>query len=342
MDPKHKSLKGLPKWGALFLCGAVIGTLLDMLQTYGGEAYYTGPFLFRTAWWVPLLFGLGVVLIGVSHVRMDKDQQASGLKFIPRLSFLIVACLITAFGDVSNSTKTLLLLALYLFPWCFWDRGGVRLLLAVGTGVIGCLVESLLGKVGLYHYYRPDWIGIPYWLFFLYLHVSATAGYLGKMLVRSKTFLTVLVFFLVSSAAFADNKTEHFKELGLTQSKQHYFEGLWPVINPKSQDHYQFITHGKQQLLKVSHFNEKGELSSGLDGWAIYQLTYDEEGRVIESSFHKPSGSLSLSRSLKFAREVIQYEVNGKAKREYFSPEGRRLKTIGNDLGIGFFEVPLK
>ncbi len=343
----------------LFLTGAVVGTLLDMLQTYGGQAYYTDAFLFQTAWWVPLLFGWGVVLIGVSHVKLDYGRRTMdyGLKFFVSLLFLILACLITAFGAVSNPTKAILLLVLYLCSWGFWDRRPLNLFLAMGTGLIGCSLESFLGKMGLYHYYQPDLFGVPYWLFFLYLHVSAAGGYLGRVLLgqwtvdngqRTKNkllffwFVVLYPLSIVHSPLFAQQNAEYFKEIAYTQSKPHYFEGLWPLLNPKDQNHYQFVYNEKHQMLKVSHFNEKGILSPGSDGWAVYQLTYDAEGRVVEASFHKPSGSLSMSRSFKFARETIQYDPNGKAVREYFSPEGRHLKSIGKDLGIGFFEVPLK
>ena len=51
----------------LFLLGATVGTGLDAFHVYSDVERYPAPVLFGVAWWVPLLFGAAVVVIGYSH-----------------------------------------------------------------------------------------------------------------------------------------------------------------------------------------------------------------------------------------------------------------------------------
>jgi len=164
----------------LFFTGAVAGTFLDFLQTNAGHAYYTDPFLFQTAWWVPFLFGGATVGIGLTHCKLDYGRG----RFFGSLVFLILACLVTAFLKTENFQKAGLLFILYAVSWWFFSRTGWSLLLAVGTAFIGSAFESFLGYLGLYHYTHPDFFGIPLWLPFLYLHVSQAGGYLGRILLK--------------------------------------------------------------------------------------------------------------------------------------------------------------
>lgn len=138
-----------------------------------------------------------------------------------------------------------------------------------------------------------------------------------------------ILFFLIAFSAFAGGKTEFYKELAFSITQPQRLEGLWPLINPTGSQHYQFDFDEKHRLLRVTHFDEKGNLAVGEDGWAIFKLVYDEQGRILESSFHDNNGGLTQSRKLGFAREVSGI---------YYSAKGRELKTLRNNLGIAPME----
>lgn len=165
----------------LFLFGAFVGTLLDLLQTFNGIATYTNPLIFRTAWWVPFLFGGGAVLIGLGHSKMS-PVSTTKKTFLKFLSLLILASLVTAFFKIPNTQKAAALLILFFVGWFLWDRNPKNILLALCVAVVGSAIESSLARIGLYFYTQPDMCGIPYWLPCLYFHVSQAAGLLGRLL----------------------------------------------------------------------------------------------------------------------------------------------------------------
>lgn len=137
------------------------------------------------------------------------------------------------------------------------------------------------------------------------------------------------LFFFLSLSATAEEKIEFFKNLSFSTIQPYTLEGLWPLLSPVSQEHYQFVFDEKHRLLRVAHFNEGGDLTAGEDGWAIFKLEYDEGGRLLETSFHHNNGSLTQSRHLGFARQV---------KGVYYSTKGTKLKNPRNNLGITPFE----
>lgn len=166
----------------LFLIGAVTGTLLDGLFTWKEIAYYPNPFLFQTAWWVPFLFGGGVLLMGWSHAKLHPIGGGCPFRFVVSLVFLGLACASAALLHLPPLTKAVLLFLLYLLSWRIADQTKKSLWLALLTAIGGCAIESFLGSFGLYHYTQADIVGIPLWLPLLYLHVSAAAGNLGRIL----------------------------------------------------------------------------------------------------------------------------------------------------------------
>lgn len=170
----------------LFFVGALAGTLLDGLQTLGGIAVYTNPFVLQTAWWVPFLFGFGVTLIGVTHFRIHPIPARKKSALWGSLTILILVCFVTAFLQISNFQKAAVLLAAYALSWGFLDATFWSLFLAAATAVFGCASEIFLSEAGVYRYTHPDLLGIPLWLPFLYFHVSAAAGFLGREWLSSR------------------------------------------------------------------------------------------------------------------------------------------------------------
>jgi len=166
----------------LFCIGAVAGTFLDALLTSAGIAFYAKPVFFGEAWWVPFLFGFATLGIGFLHRQFLPGKETARSHFFISFNFLILVVLLAGYLEISNFEKAILLFALYLLSWGIWDRTLLPFVFALLTAVCGSALESGLSQVGCYTYVNPDFMGIPYWLPFLYLHVSQSAGYLGRVL----------------------------------------------------------------------------------------------------------------------------------------------------------------
>lgn len=170
----------------LFAIGAVAGTLLDGMQTWGGVAFYTNPLFLKTAGWVPFLFGGATVLVAYTHWKIHPLNFTNAGPFWGSLFLLVLICLGTAFWNGSGAQKTALVFNFYLVSWGLFDRTPMSLFLAVGTAVAGTMTEIILGDLDLYKYTHPDFLDVPYWLPGIYCHFSQTAGHLGRLLLTSK------------------------------------------------------------------------------------------------------------------------------------------------------------
>jgi hypothetical protein len=169
----------------LFLTGALLGSFFDGFHTHSGTTYYTHPWVFKMAWWVPLLFGGATWAIGDSHVRCDRVLRRFQrvLSWPPILAGLFLFGVIYYLSGYSHSPlKFYFILGGSLFLWILFDRTGQGILLGLGTGIIGSLVEITLTHFDYFHYTSPDRWGIPYWLPFLYFGASVAVGNLGRKL----------------------------------------------------------------------------------------------------------------------------------------------------------------
>ncbi len=84
----------------------------------------------------------------------------------------------------SNGVIALVLAAgAALLLWAF-DRTWQGVVLAVGTGLGGVVVEATLVRVGLFHHTRPDVLGLPVWLPFVYFGGSVAIGNLARYWAR--------------------------------------------------------------------------------------------------------------------------------------------------------------
>lgn len=176
----------------LFVAGMVAGTVLDAFHVAVGVARYTSPVLFQQAWWVPLIFGAATVLIGVSHWKLHPmpgnhphRREAWTMAFLGSFLFFVLSYLVTAGIPPPGYFSAFIVLVFYLISWGVFDRTLTSVVLALITAVIGCSVESGLGRLGQYHYASPDFFRIPAWLPALYLNVSAAVGFLGRLLLST-------------------------------------------------------------------------------------------------------------------------------------------------------------
>ncbi len=157
----------------LFVAGAIIGTALDRIHVVAGVLSYVRPVLAGQAVWVPLVFGVGGMVMVNGHRLFRRDAAAAPPArslVLPALAF-VTAYVATA---VARDTPAMLAAGLVL-AWISrlvlhpsGDRVAAGLALALG----GPLVEAGLSATGGFHYTRPDLLGVPIWLPALYLHAS--------------------------------------------------------------------------------------------------------------------------------------------------------------------------
>jgi len=175
----------------LFLLGATVGTGLDAFHVYSDVERYPAPVLFGVAWWVPLLFGAAVVVIGYSHPLVDpllhhRQRPHRLLLSIGELTWLVLAYLVAA-SVLDSIAKVGLLAVIYLNFWLLAGRSWQNLLLALVTAITGTLIEMVLVAAGAFSYIHPDMLGVPYWLPCIYACASLAVGDFGRTLIIPQT-----------------------------------------------------------------------------------------------------------------------------------------------------------
>lgn len=190
-------MKKLKLFLILFAIGAIIGSFFDAFHTHSGTTFYTKVWLLKMAWWVPLLFGSSAVLIGFTHLDFDLRLRNSPL----RLSWFEVIAGFLAFGalyfasafinpiadgftlfHLSHSNKIVFLGLGAFLIWLAFERSWIGFMLGIATTVVGCTVESTLTGLNQFHYVKPDFLRIPYWLPFLYFAASVAVGNVARKL----------------------------------------------------------------------------------------------------------------------------------------------------------------
>jgi hypothetical protein len=171
----------------LFLAGAVVGPLGDfchvLSDTDGYPVYSWIVPVLGLPLWVPPLFGLAAVGIGLSHPWADRflgpKQPRPGLTNTFLITSALIALLVVwaASGFLPLETggaKDLFMIAAALGMWFAYDRTWQGALLGLLTGVF---------------YYRPQasnlW-GVPSWLPVLYFCASIAVGNFGRFIAPAK------------------------------------------------------------------------------------------------------------------------------------------------------------
>lgn len=177
----HKTLS------ALFVIGAVLGSIFDGFHTWSNTTVYASPWVLRMAWWTPPLFGAAAVAIGHGNLMMDRwlHRHAPPPTW-PRvwsgLCALAVAYFASGFLPWTNAQILCAESAAAAAIWWTFDRSWQGLVTALLVAVVGCSVESMLIHLGTFRYLTPDVAGIPLWLGCLYAAGSITVGNLARTL----------------------------------------------------------------------------------------------------------------------------------------------------------------
>eukprot|EP00850_Spirogloea_muscicola_P009641 SM000054S18127 [mRNA] locus=s54:753473:755547:+ [translate_table: standard] len=162
-------------------------------------------FHLETCWWVPLLFGVAAVILGLSHPLLDRTRMLEGFRTLDFMfasspmggkapSWLFVNAGISSFtwqyalsgvlAEASGGSDPSLGACLFLFAvaqWATYDHTKGGLLMAILCAIGGPSLEIVLINVGgLYSYTHPDILGIPLWIPWVYFAGAPAVGNLGR------------------------------------------------------------------------------------------------------------------------------------------------------------------
>lgn len=171
----------------LFALGAVLFTLLDSIHVHTHTLAYAHPFVFGSAWWVPLLMGCATSFGGVAYVLAwsragGPPRLASGVALGAALVLTAVMYAASGLMPVSSMTKLVVLTlgAAVIFFLVDGTRTGAVLMLA--GAVCGPIAEAI--NPGFDHL-APDFMRVPMWLPALYACVTPAIGQLARKLAGS-------------------------------------------------------------------------------------------------------------------------------------------------------------
>ncbi len=185
----------------LFATGFFLGPLGDFAHVVTGTTGYPteryGVDWMGIPFWVPFLFGSAALLVGASHLSLDRLLGADSMR-IGSTSLLRVALGLLAFlglyvasgllpGPAGGMDDAALALGAGM-TWATLDRTWQGALLALATAFCGTAFEILLIKNGIF-YYSPsvsNLMGVPSWLPWLYVAASVGVGNFGRFIVQTQ------------------------------------------------------------------------------------------------------------------------------------------------------------
>lgn len=170
----------MKRFGLVAASSAVFLTLCDQLFHVRTETlvYHWDPQVAGQTIIVPLTFLLATVSMLDTSLRVNAVQprSTSPRGMIASLGIVTSAYLISGFVDQRYAVAYALLL---LGAWAvrIVRRGEPRIAVAsfLAIAVGGVLGEAALSAIGEFSYLQPDLLGVPWWLFPLYLHGALAA-----------------------------------------------------------------------------------------------------------------------------------------------------------------------
>jgi hypothetical protein len=171
----------------LFVFGALVGNLFNSFHAFSGTIPVTPTHLNPLLDWSSyVLFGFAGVFIGLVTIVFDKlrkDAPGSNWpKAIGACVLLGVFYFISACMFLSNDVILIILIFGFMFSVCLYDRSVFALMAALLVAIAGTAVEITLIDFKIYHYARPQVMGVALWLPFLYGIGSVATGQLARVL----------------------------------------------------------------------------------------------------------------------------------------------------------------
>ncbi len=172
---------GWRAWLVVALAGAVVCTICDHLHVVTQVLGYPHSIFWEQEWWVPLLFASAttVCVWGARKMRHWFRGRALPVPSTGRLLgeaiAFVTAYVFTAYGH----TLPNVVLGVLAAAWFARAISGMPAWLVVYSLIVaagGATFESIFSRAGFFHYYVPDYLGVPRWLPALYLHVALVSA----------------------------------------------------------------------------------------------------------------------------------------------------------------------
>lgn len=170
----------MSRFALVAVVSAIFLTLCDQLFHVRTETlvYHWHPQIVGQTFLVPFTFLLATVsMLDTSRrVRAARRRSTSTRGVVVSLGIVTVAYLISGFVDQGNaSAYALMLLAAWVVRVVRRGEGAMVVGSAVVIAIGGVLGEAALSAIGEFSYLQPDLLGVPWWLFPLYLHGALAA-----------------------------------------------------------------------------------------------------------------------------------------------------------------------
>lgn len=175
----------------LFVVGGIVGAICDGFHSHQNILEYSHAWAFKMAWWVPLLFAVATLTVAYGHLLIDRAfhlprRRPGRLRVVAGLAAFVAVYAASAYLPVENDAKILILDMAIIGMWLAFNRCWQGVLQMILTSILGCTVEISLVVNGSFRYIHPGFLGIPYWLPFLYGAASIGVGNWARQLAYRK------------------------------------------------------------------------------------------------------------------------------------------------------------
>ena len=170
----------------LALIGAIVGTICDGFHTWGNQTWYANPIILRAPLWVPALFAMASVGIGVGRLLLDRMLAVSTAPSLTAgllaLGYFVGCYAVTGFAPFDEVRKAVTVLLLALIAWSVWDREWSGFVFMLLVACVGTLFEQFLVARGVFWYHDSLLRGVALWLPSLYAVAAIGVGTFARSL----------------------------------------------------------------------------------------------------------------------------------------------------------------
>jgi hypothetical protein len=178
--------------GAIVAIGFVVGLAGDACHVASGTTEYQWdwvPTIWRSAVWFPLLLGGAVLSAALAGERWGGEPvRIRGRSDVVTGAALVLAlyALTAAVSGQPDTVSVVLIGALAVAIWSWWDPSPGALVVALAAAILGPLAEALIVEIGAASYApgADSLAGVAPWLPCLYFAAGAVASRLWVAVAR--------------------------------------------------------------------------------------------------------------------------------------------------------------